>query len=178
MALFEIQSEPLDGIKVIKSTTFPDSRGSFTVTFLQNEFTSLGLPTFVRQMRTRSKDGVIRGLHFQSAPAMGKLIEVVAGSVLLISVDVRPESPTFLQHHAINVDAEDGILVWASAGFARGYFTRGEAVVQYSTDAYVGDEMAVRWNDPRINIDWPTGSPILSEKDRFAPTAEELWGIK
>src|ERR1700676_4298684 len=93
MALFEIQSEPLDGIKVIKSTTFPDSRGSFTVTFLQNEFTSLGLPTFVRQMRTRSKDGVIRGLHFQSAPAMGKLIEVVAGSVLSISVCWGPETP-------------------------------------------------------------------------------------
>ena len=175
MNLFKIVSEPMDGIKVIESTVFPDNRGSFLVTFLQDEFAELGLPPFVRQMRTHSESGVLRGLHFQTDPPMGKLIEVVKGDVFLVAVDVRPDSPTFLQSHTMCLTERERVMVWADAGFARGYFAYENSIVQYSTDAYVGEEQAVAWDDSDIGILWPTATPILSKKDQQAPTAGMLW---
>lgn len=178
MSLFEIKSEHFDGaVKVIRSLNFPDGRGSLTVTYLENEAKSLGLPThFVRQMYTRSQRGVLRGLHFQFVPAMGKLIQVVHGSAFLVAVDLRAGSPTFLKYQAVEASDDNRLQVWAPSGFARGYYTFvDDTVVQYNCDAYVGVDRAVRWNDPEIGIDWPfEGTPVLSARDAIAPTIQQL----
>jgi dTDP-4-dehydrorhamnose 3,5-epimerase len=126
-------------------------------------------------MYTTSHLNVLRGLHFQE-PEMGKLIEVVSGAALLVAVDVRPDSPTFLQHHGLCVSASNPRQIWAPGYFARGYLAlENETVVHYRCDAYQGEEKIIRWNDPRIGIEWETKDPILSEKDTNAPTASELF---
>jgi dTDP-4-dehydrorhamnose 3,5-epimerase len=108
---------------------------------------------------------------------MGKLMQVINGSAYLVAVDIRPDSPTFLQHHAIVADDRNNLQVWASAGFARGYYTfEPNTIVLYSCDEYVGADQAIRWDDPTIGIDWPTRSdrlPILSERDSHAQTIQE-----
>jgi len=180
MSLFEIESEHFGGeVKVIKPTIFQDERGSLTVTFLQDEFKTLGLPNFVRYMYTRSEYSVLRGLHFQTEPAMGKLIQVIKGEAFLVAVDLRYDSPTFLGYHGIFVSEDNPLQVWASSGFARGYCALSEeTLVQYSCDEYKGDDSAIRWNDPDIGIDWPVDNPKLSVRDAQAPTAAEFFGGK
>src|SRR5713101_773313 len=98
MSLFEIESEHFGGeVKVIRPFNFLDDRGSFTVTYLKDEFRSFGIRNeFVRQMCSRSRRNVLRGLHFQLDSAMGKLMQVTHGSAFLVTVDIRPNSPTFL----------------------------------------------------------------------------------
>jgi dTDP-4-dehydrorhamnose 3,5-epimerase len=182
MSLFEIQDQYFNGeVKVIRPTTFPDNRGSLTVTRLQSDPFCFPMGFIKRQMFTRSERGVIRGLHFQLNPPMGKLIQVINGSAYLVAVDIRPDSPTFLKYHSVVATDTNNLQVWASAGFARGYCTfEPNTIVLYSCDAEVGGDYAVRWDDPDICVDWPlfldTG-PILSERDRNAPTAKEHFGL-
>jgi dTDP-4-dehydrorhamnose 3,5-epimerase len=179
MGLFEIQSEHFGGeVKVIQAKgVYPDNRGSFAVSFLKDEFEILGLPTFIREMYTNSVRGVLRGLHFQLNPAMGKLIEVIHGRAFLVTVDIRPYSRTFLQYHSIEISGVDNLMVWAPAGFARGYYTLMDTIVHYKCDANVGGDSAILWNDPDIGIVWPgLTTPILSERDAHARTVAEHFG--
>lgn len=178
MSLFEIQSEHFGGeVKVIRPTTFSDNRGSLTLTRLQSD--SFCFPTgfILRQMYTRSNKNVLRGLHYQLDPPMGKLIQVINGLAFLVAVDARPDSPTFLGYHAIMASGDNNLQVWAPAGFARGYYTMEDnTIVQYNCDAEVGVDRAIYWNDLDIGIIWPTVSyegPILSERDSMAPTVQE-----
>jgi dTDP-4-dehydrorhamnose 3,5-epimerase len=179
MSLFEVIEQYFDGeVKVIRPTTFPDNRGSLTVIRQQSDPFCFPNGFIPRQMYTRSERNVLRGLHYQPDPPMGKLIQVLNGSAYLVAVDVRPDSPTFLKHHAIIVDDRNNFQVWASAGFARGYYTfEPNTIVLYNCDAEVGGDRALYWNDPDIGIDWPLigMGPILSDRDAFARTAKETW---
>jgi dTDP-4-dehydrorhamnose 3,5-epimerase len=180
MSLFEIVDQHFDGeVKVIEPTTFSDNRGSLTVTRLQNDplccFPSGFIP---RQMVSRSERGVIRGLHYQLDPPMGKLMQVINGAAYLVAVDIRLDSPTFLRYHNVIATDRNNFQVWAPAGFARGYCAlEPNTIVLYNCDEYVGEDQAVLWNDPDIGIDWPEMNiaPILSERDKFARTARESW---
>lgn len=177
MGLFEIESEHFGGeMKVILPTTFPDERGSLTVTYLENEFKTLGVPcNFVRSMYTHSHWRVFRGLHFQLTPAMGKLIQVISGAIYLITVDMRHNSPTFLEPEITIVSEKNRRQVWAPAEFARGYYSlKDDTIVQYNCDEYHGEDSVVRWDDPDIGICLP-GDPILSKRDAQAPTAAEFF---
>lgn len=178
MSLFKIESEHFGGeVKVIQPMTFSDERGSLTVTGLDEEFKALGLPRFIRYMYTRSEYNVLRGLHFQWNPPMGKLIQVIKGEAFLVAVDLRHDSPTFLDYHGIFVSEDKPLQVWASSGFARGYLTLSEeTLVQYSCDEYVGADSAICWDDPDIGIDWPETKPKLSERDAHAQTVAEFFG--
>jgi len=178
MSLFEIESEHFGGeVKVIKPTTFKDYRGDLTVTYLQNEFKDLQIPNFVRYMYTRSEYNVLRGLHFQMEPAMGKLIQVLKGEAFLVAVDLRHDSPTFLGYHGTFVSGDKPTQVWAPAGFARGYCALSEELfVQYACDEYKGEDSVIRWDDPDIGIDWPCEQPKLSVRDAGAPTVAEFFG--
>jgi dTDP-4-dehydrorhamnose 3,5-epimerase len=179
MSLFEIESEHFGGeVKVIRPTTFPDNRGSLTLTRLQTDSFCFPVGFILRQMYTRSERNVLRGLHYQLDPPMGKLIQVLNGSAYLVAVDIRPNSPTFLGYHASIVHGDQPLQVWASPGFARGYYTlEPNTIVLYNCDAEVGADRAIYWNDPDIGIDWPLidVSPILSERDANARTVRESW---
>jgi dTDP-4-dehydrorhamnose 3,5-epimerase len=150
---------------VIIPPRFEDNRGNFRLTLQRGYPIKYG----VREMYTTSKRNVLRGLHLQLDPPMSKLIEVVHGSAYLVAVDMRPDSKTFLQYHA--VVATRYLQVWASAGFARGYLAlEDDTTIHYICDSERGEERIVAYNDPRIGVKWPLGNekPILSQKDAEA----------
>jgi dTDP-4-dehydrorhamnose 3,5-epimerase len=158
---------------------FQDERGFFSETFRADQFEALGLPTqFVQDNHSRSVRGVIRGLHFQWDPPMGKLMRVTVGAAFLVAVDIRKGSPTLGQWVGVEASSDNRRLVWAPAGFARGFCTMSEvAEIQYKcTGIYNGKaESAIRWNDRAIGIQWPIEQPIVSDKDKNAcPLAEWL----
>jgi len=170
----KIESRHLGDVVVVVPDIFQDSRGFFTETFRADQFKSLGLPTdFVQDNHSRSVKGVVRGLHFQWNPQMGKLMRVTMGSALLVAADIRKGSPTLGKWVGIESSAENRRQVWAPAGFARGFCALSDITeIQYKcTGIYSSKaESAIRWNDPGIGIKWPLADVIVSEKDRNART--------
>ena len=173
----KIESKWLGDVIVVVPEVFQDSRGFFTETFRADQFTSLGLPTeFVQDNHSKSAKGVVRGLHFQWSPPMGKLMRVTAGSAFLVAVDIRKGSPTLGKWVGIEATAENRRQVWAPAGFARGFcaLTDGTEIQYKCTGIYNNKaESAIRWNDPAIGIQWPLVDVTVSDKDRNAATFAE-----
>ncbi len=132
--------------------------------------------------QSRSKRGVVRGLHFQWEPALGKMMRVTYGTAFVVAVDIRKGSPTLGRWFGMEASADSKRQVWAPAGFARGFFAMTEITeVQYlCTGTYnAATESGIHWNDPAIGIEWPRGitqgemTPLLSEKDAGAQTLAE-----
>lgn len=169
-----IESRELGDIVVIKPEAFQDARGFFMETYREDQFETLGLPSrFVQDNHSRSQRGVLRGLHFQWEPAMGKLMRVTVGSAFLVAVDIRKGSPTLGKWFGIEVSAENRRQVWAPAGFARGFCVLSEvAEIQYKCTGLYSNkaESGIRWDDPAVGIQWPLADVQLSEKDRNAQT--------
>jgi dTDP-4-dehydrorhamnose 3,5-epimerase len=170
----EVESRPLKDIAVIVPELYQDDRGFFMETYRADQFRELGLPIdFVQDNHSRSVKGVLRGLHFQWDPPMGKLMRVPFGSAFLVAVDLRKDSPTLGRWAGVECSAENRRQVWAPAGFARGFCVLSDAAeIQYKcTGMYNGKaESGILWNDPAIGINWPVTDPILSEKDTRART--------
>jgi dTDP-4-dehydrorhamnose 3,5-epimerase len=172
-----VESRLLQDVVVVVPDVFQDTRGFFMETFRKDEFIDNGLPTdFVQDNHSRSAKGVVRGLHFQWDPPMGKLMRVSLGSAFLVAVDIRRGSPTLGQWAGVEVSSENRRQVWAPAGFARGFCVLSEvAEIQYKCTGIYNNtaESGIRWDDPKIGIQWPTGDVLLSEKDRAAQTLDE-----
>ena len=172
-----IESRHLGDVAVLASEVFEDERGFFMEVYRADQYKALGLPTeFVQDNHSRSKQGVVRGLHFQWDPPMGKLMRVTYGSAFLIAVDIRKGSPTLGRWFGVEVSAKDKKQVWAPAGFARGFCAVSDfAEVQYKCTGIYNPkgESGIRWNDPKIGIQWPVKEPELSGKDRQAQTLDE-----
>jgi dTDP-4-dehydrorhamnose 3,5-epimerase len=168
----KVESRALGDVVVVIPEIFRDGRGFFSETFRADQFKSLGLPTeFVQDNHSRSAKGVVRGLHFQWEPPMGKLMRVTAGSAFLVAVDIRKGSPSLGKWFGVEASAENRRTVWAPAGFARGFCALSDATeIQYKcTGIYNGKaESAIRWNDSEIGIEWPLKDVTVSEKDRSA----------
>jgi len=167
-----IEHSPIKDIVIVKPEVFEDDRGFFFEAYRKDQFKQLGLPNeFVQLNHSRSNRNVLRGLHFQWAPPMGKLMRVIVGEAFLVAVDIRIGSPTFGQYFGCNISAENKLSVWAPAGFARGFCVLSEfAEVQYlTTGVYNGNcESGIAWDDPDIGINWPVSRPLISEKDSAA----------
>src|SRR5580704_14576188 len=170
----KVESRWLGDVVVLVPEVFQDGRGFFTETFRADQFKALGLPTeFVQDNHSRSAKGVVRGLHFQWAPPMGKLMRVTAGSAFLVAVDIRKGSPTLGQWVGVEASAENRRQVWAPAGFARGFCVLSDsAEIQYKCTGLYSNkgESGIRWDDPAIGVEWPVKEPILSDKDKNAQT--------
>jgi dTDP-4-dehydrorhamnose 3,5-epimerase len=173
----KIESRPLPDIVIVVPEIFQDNRGFFIETFRRDQFQKLGLPTeFVQDNHSRSCRGVIRGLHFQWDPPMGKLMRVSSGAAFLVAVDIRKGSPTLGKWIGVHVSAENRRQVWAPAGFARGFCALSDSVeIQYKCTGLYNSkaESAILWNDPTIGIDWPIPDAVISEKDQRARTLSE-----
>jgi dTDP-4-dehydrorhamnose 3,5-epimerase len=173
---FRIESKSLRDVVVVVPEIFQDNRGFFLETYREDQFRALGLPTqFLQDNHSRSVKGVIRGLHFQWEPPMGKLMRVSLGSAFLVAVDIRKGSPSLGQWVGVEASAENRRQVWAPAGFARGFCVLSDfAEIQYKcTGIYNGKaESGILWNDTEIGIAWPISDSEaqLSDKDRKAPT--------
>ena len=160
-------------VKIIEPTVFGDHRGYFYESYRKDRFAENGIVfDFVQDNQSLSKKGILRGLHFQKPPfAQGKLVRVIAGSVLDVAVDIRKDSKTYGQHVSVKLSAENHRMLWVPPGFAHGFLTlEDHTIFSYKCTAYYNKESedAVRWNSPALHIDWGVDHPILSEKDEAA----------
>ncbi|MDE1264196.1 MULTISPECIES: dTDP-4-dehydrorhamnose 3,5-epimerase [Vibrio] len=161
-------------VKIIEPTVFGDERGFFMETWNQAKFEELvtGKPTsFVQDNHSKSKKGILRGLHYQTENTQGKLVRVVSGEVFDVAVDLRKSSATFGQWVGVYLSAENKCQLWVPEGFAHGFYvTSDEAEFVYKcTDYYdPSSEVSILWNDPEIGVEWQSvdgGGPQLSDKD-------------
>lgn len=175
---FQMGSTPLAGLFVITPTVHKDNRGSFMESYNHAEFVDMGiLCTFVQDNIVHSSSkGVLRGLHFQIPHPQIKLVTVLAGSIYDVAVDLRPESPTYKKYFGIPLSYPRQLYI--PHGFAHGYCVlEDNTVVLYKcSELYYPElEHGIRWDDPDININWPTmGQVIISEKDSNLPTLKDL----
>ena len=166
---------PLMGLKLLDLKLFQDDRGYFTEWYQEERFSKLGInQKFIQDNCSRSKPGVIRGLHYQVNPSQGKLVGVIRGRIFDVVVDIRSSSPTFGQWHGVELSDTNGKLLWVPPGFAHGFCVLGneDASVMYKVDsAYTpSGENGIRYDDPELKIKWPTENKlIVSAKDQVLP---------
>jgi len=173
----EVKKTAIEGVFVIEPRVFGDERGYFFESFNEREFCEkTGIDVkFVQDNESRSRYGVLRGLHFQKAPyEQAKLVRVVKGRVLDVAVDIRKGSPTFGKYTAVELTGDNHRQCFIPRGFAHGFCVLSEeAVFQYKCDEYYHPEAedAIAWDDPDIAIEWPipANDIILSEKDKHHP---------
>ena len=165
-------------VLIIEPQSFGDSRGSFTELYQAERYAAFGIGGgFVQDNLSRSRQGTLRGLHFQNPRQQGKLVTVLRGAVLDVAVDVRRGSPTFSRHVAVELNEENRRQCWIPRGFAHGFLVRSDtADFFYKCDAPYSpaDEVVLRWDDPALAIDWPCASPTLSPRDRAGKSLAEL----
>jgi len=169
----------ISGVLIIEPKVWGDERGYFLETYRINRYTELGIPaTFVQDNQSFSCKGVLRGLHVQHPNAQGKLIQVLAGEVFDVAVDIRRSSATFGHWVGVTLSGENKRQFWIPAGFAHGFLVTGDhALFTYKNTTYYSPEheLSIRWDDPEIGIDWPLhGIPELSAKDRDAAYLKEI----
>ena len=173
-----VSETELPGVRCITPTVHRDARGVFWENWHEERDAQAGLPRrFVQDNISRSRQGVLRGLHFQHPHGQGKLVSVPHGEILDVAVDVRRGSPHFGRWVAQPLSADNGLQLWIPAGFAHGFLvTSPEAIVAYKcTDFYHPEaERTARWDDSELRIDWPVADPLLSPKDRDAPRLAEI----
>lgn len=173
--MLEVQPTSLPGVLLLQPRTFGDSRGYFFETYRQT-YTDVGVATMVQANVSRSKVGVIRGLHFQREHAQAKLVSVIRGSIFDVAVDLRPGSSTFGRWFGQQLNDQNHLMMYIPTGFAHGFCVLSEADVLYQCSDYYhpGSEVGVLWNDPELGIEWPLQEGILSEKDAQNPRLSEL----
>ncbi len=155
---------------IIEPPVFGDRRGCFVEIYHSQKLKAAGLDaTFVQDNFSRSAQGTLRGLHYQIQQPQGKLVWVVRGAILDVVVDLRKSSPTYGKSFSVELTDENFRQIYVPPGFAHGFFVRSESadVFYKCTDLYAPQhERTLLWNDPVLEIDWPSKDPILSDKDR------------
>ncbi|AJK49976.1 dTDP-4-dehydrorhamnose 3,5-epimerase [Burkholderia plantarii] len=167
----QVTATDLQEVKIIEPAVFRDGRGFFFESFNAREFdenVAQGFE-FVQDNHSRSKRGVLRGLHYQIVRPQGRLVRVVAGEVFDVAVDLRLSSPNFGKWVGIRLSARNYRQLWIPPGFAHGFIVLSVVAdfVDKATDYWLPEyERSLLWNDPMINIDWPSGqTPVLAAKD-------------
>ena len=170
-----ITTTPLSGVAVIDLERKEDDRGFFARTFDRKEFADAGLEPLVEQcnLSYNHKAGTLRGMHYQVAPATeAKLVRCTAGAIVDVIVDVRPDSPTYLEHYAIELSADNRRALYVPPMFAHGYqaLTDGAEVSYQVSEAYTpGTERGLRHDDPALGLSWPLPVSVISPKDAGWP---------
>lgn len=168
----------LPEVILCQGDVFPDDRGFFAEIYHADKYTDADIrESFVQDNVSHSIQFTLRGLHYQLRRAQAKLISVISGSILDVAVDIRRDSPTFGQHVAVELSAENRRQLFVPRGFAHGFCVLSEwADVFYKcSDVYTpGDDYGLAWDDPALNIKWPTPRPLLSEKDSHNLSLQEL----
>jgi dTDP-4-dehydrorhamnose 3,5-epimerase len=170
----------IDGVGLIESKLLDDERGFFVETYRRNELDELGFgEEMVQDSHSRSKHGIIRGMHFQIGDGAAKLVRCGRGHIVDVVVDLRRGSPTFGQWEAFDLTDDNGRMVYCPVGFAHGFCVLSDlADVFYKQSNYYSDELerGIRYDDPDVGIEWPlpVSELVPSERDRTAPTLAEI----
>jgi dTDP-4-dehydrorhamnose 3,5-epimerase len=167
-------STAIPEVILIQPRVHKDERGFFLETYRSDVLSAGGIPvTFVQENHSGSRQGVLRGLHYQIQQPQGKLVRVIAGEIFDVAVDIRRTSPTFGKWVGFNLSAETQEMLWVPSGFAHGiYILSAWAEILYKTTDYYAPkwERTILWDDPALKIEWPViqgALPILSEKDKL-----------
>ncbi|MDX8334907.1 dTDP-4-dehydrorhamnose 3,5-epimerase [Candidatus Cetobacterium colombiensis] len=185
MSKFKRVETGIKDLIVIEPTVFGDNRGFFMESYSKKDFSEIGMDVeFVQDNHSKSKKGVLRGLHFQTQHVQGKLVRVTAGSVLDVAVDLRKDSPTFGKHYLVELTADNKKMFYIPPGFAHGFLTlEDNTEFQYKCTDYYAPEFdsGVLWNDSDIGIDWnfekyglSAEAILLSDKDKQQQTLQEF----
>lgn len=168
----------LKGLKLVKPKVWRDSRGFFLESFQQPLYKKFGIEeVFQQDNHSYSKQGCIRGMHFQSYPGQAKLVRVAIGKIFDVAVDIRPHSETYGQWEGVILDDQEHHQLFVPVGFAHGFCVLSEeAHVMYKVSSPYDPkhEKGFRWDDPTINIHWPVDQPLVSERDQLSPFFKEI----
>ena len=176
---FNFIETPISDLYVIEARTFGDKRGYFKETYKKDDFNKAGLGfNFIQDNESKSKKGVLRGLHYQKEFPQTKLVRVIHGEVFDVAVDLRKDSPTYGKYFGVVLSGDKGNQFLIPKGFAHGFYVLSEtAVFVYKVDEiyHPEDEGGFIWNDPDVGIEWPLGGDVLlSEKDQRLPRFKEI----
>lgn len=164
---------PLPGVILIEPKLFSDDRGFFMETYHAERFAAAGIADrFVQDNHSRSRRGVLRGLHYQEPNPQGKLVRCTRGALFDVAVDIRRSSANFGKWYGVELSESNRRLLWIPPGFAHGFCpTTDEADLVYKCTSFydAAADRSIAWNDPSIAISWPLADPILSAKDAAAP---------
>lgn len=181
MGKIVVEKTFIEGLYILKPTVFGDSRGYFMETFNKKDYIEVGLDMeFVQDNQSKSRKGVLRGLHFQIKHPQGKLVSVLQGEVFDVAVDLRKNSDTYGKWYGIVLSGDNKTQFYVPPGFAHGFVVlTEEAVFSYKcTDYYhPEDEGGIIWSDPDIGIEWPLDgikNVMLSDKDKNLKTLKEI----
>jgi len=178
----QVRDTDIPDVKEIQPDVHGDERGFFLETYSARRYAEHGIPaSFVQDNWSRSRRGILRGLHYQVQQPQGKLVQVMSGEVFDVAVDLRRDSETYGRWVGVVLSAEKKNQLWVPAGFAHGFLVLSDVAdfVYKCTDYYAPEhERSLRWNDPTVAIDWPIdGEPILSEKDRNGASLGEAEAV-
>lgn len=185
MSKFKRVETGIKDLIVIEPTVFGDNRGFFMESYSKKDFSEIGMDVeFVQDNHSKSKKGVLRGLHFQTQHIQGKLVRVTSGAVLDVAVDLRKDSPTFGKYYLVELSADNKKMFYIPPGFAHGFLTlEDNTEFQYKCTDYYAPEFdsGVLWNDSDIAIDWDfekyglsAEAILLSDKDKQQQTLQEF----
>jgi len=166
----QVTPTAIPDVKLIEPKVFGDARGFFFESYNRRSLSTAGLDAeFVQDNHSRSHRGVLRGLHYQIQHSQGKLVRVIAGAVFDVAVDLRRASPTFGEHVAVELSADNKRMLWIPPGFAHGFIVVSEAAeFMYKTTDYwyAEHERTLLWSDPALRIRWPlAGAPVITSRD-------------
>jgi dTDP-4-dehydrorhamnose 3,5-epimerase len=172
-----IKATSLPDVKILKPKVFTDDRGFFFESYNEKEFGKV-CPniTFVQDNHSKSKCGVLRGIHYQVKKPQGKLVRVIAGAIYDVAVDLREDSPTFSHWVGIYLYDQSHDQLWIPPGFGHAFLAMvDDTEVLYKTTElhHSRYDRCIIWNDKTLNIHWPIDEPILSSKDRLGKTIQK-----
>jgi dTDP-4-dehydrorhamnose 3,5-epimerase len=160
-------------VVLIKPNFFEDQRGFFMEFFKSSEFQKAGIPSnFVQDNHSKSKKGVLRGLHYQLRPfEQGKLVRCIKGKIFDVAVDIRKGSPWYGKFVAVELSEENKLMIWMPPGFAHGFLALEDSEIIYKVTAEYSPQhdRGILWSDPELSIPWPEKNPIVSPKDASLP---------
>jgi len=168
----------LDGVVLLEPQVHGDERGFLVETFREDAWAGLGIEgPFVQHNQSRSAEGTLRGIHFQTSPGQAKLVRCPRGSIFDVAVDLRRESPTFGQWEGYVLDDTQHRQLYVPVGFGHGFCVLSdEADVSYLLSSVYDSatEAGIAWDDPQVGIEWPVDEPLLSDRDRSAPKLADV----
>jgi dTDP-4-dehydrorhamnose 3,5-epimerase len=168
----------LDGTVLLEPAVHADARGFFVETFRRDAWAEQGVDVaFVQHNHSRSARGTLRGLHFQTEPGQAKLVRCARGRIFDVAVDLRRDSPTFGEWEGHVLDDESHRQLFVPVGFAHGFVVLSDvADVAYLCSSVYdpATEAGIAWDDPEVGVEWPVSDPLVSDRDRGAPTLAEV----
>ncbi len=168
----------LDGVVLVEPVVHGDERGFMVESFRRDSWAEIGIDAeFVQHNHSRSRQGTLRGIHFQTAPGQAKLVRCARGQILDVAVDLRRDSPTYGQWEAHVLDDEKHHQLYVPIGFGHGFAVLSElADVTYLVSSLYdpATEKGIAWDDPGVGVDWRVAEPLLSERDKTAPRLSEI----